>query len=385
MICDFLFWSATAGLGPITSRMAEAHLSEGLANLVIARMLLTFTVGALAGRFFAGWWKHHPKVPLRFSMAVSGLGLCCYLSDSTWVWLIGQSLQGFSLGLYGVSMFRFTATLIPPGKRMRGFALIGMADFLGFAFGPVLSGLLYGWIGFAATFKAFLTIIIFAMFVSRYFPAWSPGELEAGNSKFSFNLKGLGAFAPLHLALLLCLLYHIFYSRYLPVLYHTPVMAIESWFFSGYIVGGLGIRMGFIGRLEKMSDRRVFAIALVFMMITAVLVAFFPMIDRGLGVAGLLTGVFYGVGFEALYIFCLTYIASNTNEQSRGRAIAFVFMGFDISNLVAGISFGPLANSLGPNGLFLGLLAFLPLVMMLPLFLKNTGIQQSGVTPVTHC
>lgn len=373
MVSDFLFWSATAGLGPIMSRLAEAELDPVRSNLVIAHMLLAFTLGSLAGRALAGLWPRQPKYLIRGSIALSGLGLLHYFSHEPNVWLLGHILQGIAMGLYGISMFRLASTLIPAGERMRGFALIGMADFLGFAFGPVISGLLSGWGGFSLTFVVFLFIICGAFISSYLMPDWVSSPSQAGAKGMVVKLGRLRQFLPLHLGLLICLFFHIFYSRYLPIIYDTGAIAIESWFFSGYILGGIGIRLGLIRKLEAMPDRRVFALSIGFISLTAILVGFFPTIGAGLGLAAMFTGVFYGLGFEALYIFCLTYIANNSPEHLRGRSIAFVFMGFDLANLIAGLTFGPLANQLTPKGLGLVLLVLIPFLLSLPLFLSNVS------------
>lgn len=376
MVSDFLFWTATAGLGPLMSRLAEAELGASASNSLIARMLLVFTLGALAGRALAGSWSVRPKIPLNMAVFVTGLGVVCYFHPSPGFWLVGQALQGFALGLYAVSMFRLTATLIPAGQRMRGFALIGIADFLGFAFGPVISGLFYGWYEFRGTFILFLLIAGFAFIATQFLPSWKEDAAQKDAEKKPLKRKLYKQFLPLHLCLLLCLLFHIFYSRYLPIMYHTGEIAIESWFFFGYILGGISIRLGIIQKLEKLSDRRVFFLSIVFMCITAVLVGFFPMIDDSLNYAAVFTGVFYGLGFEALYIFCLTYIASNAPEASRGGVLAFVFMGFDVSNLFAGLTFGPLANYLSPQGLLLALFGVIPILLVLPIFLRQRNSSQ---------
>lgn len=369
MISDFLFWAATAGMGPIMSRLAEAHLDAVTGNLVIARMVLMFTLGALLGRATAGAWQGPPKTCLMAASTLSGLGLLTYFSNSPFIWMAGHALQGLALGLYGVNMFKLTAMLIPPGQRMRGFAMIGLADFLGFSFGPVISGLIYGVVGFSLTFVIFLSIILGALCAGFALPNLVPDN-SPGPSPKKIDFGKYLHFLPLHLCMLICLLFHIFYSRYLPITYDTGVIAVESYFFSGYMLGGLGVRLGIVQWLETLTDRRIFFIAIGFMCTTAVLVGVFPFIDSGLGVAAIFTGVFYGVGFETLYIFCLTYIAANVSERERGRILAFVFMGFDLSNLVAGSSFGPLANKLTPVGLMWVLLIFVPVLLLLPLFLK---------------
>jgi len=360
------------------SRLSNAFLEENHSNLIIGRMLFVFTVGAFTGRIIAGTWNQHPKYPIRSSILISGVGILAYFSKDPMFWLAGQALQGFSLGLYGVSMFRFTATLIPPGQRMRGFALIGMADFLGFAFGPALSGVLFSVMGFNFSFLTFFLVIALALIASSFLPTWEPLSNEQQREVPKLALKGYFQFIPLHVALLICVLYHIFYSRYLPILYHTGTFAIESWFFTGYLLGGIGIRLGIIRRLETMADKKVFSIALALMGTTALLVTSFPFLGSNIGPGAIVTGAFYGLGFEALYIFCLSYIAANSSEKRRGKVIAFVFMGFDLSNLLAGLSFGPLANKLQANGLFILLLVFLPILILLPFWLKNTEENKAG-------
>jgi len=377
MVSDFLFWASTAGMGPIMSRLAEANLEAATGNLIIGRMVLMFTLGALLGRAAAGAWQGAPKTCLLASIVLSGSGLLTYFSTVPMAWLVGHVMQGLALGLYGVNMFKLTAMLIPANQRMRGFAMIGLADFLGFAFGPVISGLIYGIAGFQPTFFIFLIIISGALCAGLALPNLTPSETSPSSTKV-IDLKQYLHFLPLHLCLMITLLFHIFYSRYLPITYETGAIAVESYFFSGYMLGGLGVRLGMIQWLETLSDRKVFGIAIGSMSVTAVLVGAFPFISSGLGIAAIFTGVFYGVGFEMLYIFCMAYIASNASERERGRIIAFVFMGFDLSNLIAGASFGPLANKLTPTGLMWALLLFIPVLMALPVFLKPKKAELSN-------
>lgn len=375
---DFFFWIITAGSAPLMSRIAEARLHEDQANLIIARMILFFTVGSICGRYIAGRVDRQPRVSMSFACLVAALAFLLFHTGDPRLWLLGQILQGLSMGVYGVSVIALTSSLIPAQSRMRGFALVGLADFMGFAVGPILSGALGKHYSLTAVVWVFFALGLLATGMTFICPRKGGSEGSSSKSDRKLPWQAIKRLLPLQLTLLISLLFHVFYSRYLPILFETEILTVESLFFMGYIVGGIIFRLGFVRVMERMSLRKVFFLAILSMTLTACFVAVFPFLPQHLVSLSLLTGFLYGIGFEVLYIFCLVWTSANTTDQNRAKGVAFVFFGFDGSALFAGVAFGPLVEMLTPMGLFNWLLVLLVPYLLLPVFLREKEVNEEA-------
>ncbi len=373
MATDFLFWTTSTGLAPLLSRMVSASLPLERSQTFISQLVLVFAGGTICGRFLAGRWRGQPKVPLIAAVALSGLAFPFYFQDRPTIWILGQGLQGLALGVYGVSVVTLISARLPPARQMRGFAQIGMADFLGVASGPVVSGLVFARWGGEAALATFLGLMVLGLLTVCLIPAAEQKEpleerLERRPPKGTYL-----RFFPLMLALWISILFHIYYSRYLPLLFQRGSIPVESLFFFGYVAGGILFRLGLVQWLERQADHHAFGLALLLMSLTSLLVTILPHADLGFAYWVVLTGTCYGLGFEMLYIFCLSWTAARSRAGYRGRVFAFVFFGFDAGNLCAGLSFGLLANRFSAHGLLKILLWLIPIYLCLPLLVKRNN------------
>jgi MFS family permease len=381
MLTDFMFWSAVVGSAPLISRLVEQEMPDS-ANQLISHFILYFTVGSLLGRFFAARMKVDPRLLVYISVGIATLATGFFLVVSEDLWKAGQVLQGLAMGMYGVSIFAINSSLIPADKRMTWFSIVAIADFLGFACGPVISGVIVQVFSIQTAVIVFLVMLGIGFINCFRFPQMgtSDDEESTGSAGKITSKQLMKAAIGLHLALFLSLLYHVFYGRYMPITFETRFLAIESLFFGGYIFGGLAYRFGGVQVMQRMTDRGKFLLSLTFMTLTALGVALFPIMGQGLEVFCVFVGMLYGMGFEALYIFSMAWVASNANKHERPKLISLIFMGFDLSSLAAGVSFGPLMVYTGTMGLFYALLLLLPLYLMLPWLLPTQPLKKRHFT-----
>ncbi len=349
MMTDFLVWSSSTGLYPLLSRMAKAELDEAVAYHVIAHMVLVFTVAAMFGRWVAGRLKLEAKTFVFVATVLCMLALFALFGNHPYWWYLGRGLQGFALGCYAISVMMMVSQILPAGRRMRGFALIGMADFLGFAFGPVISGLIVEAYGFRAALSCFLVLMFIAVLTSRLLPNVSAVSIAEPEEATQKSLPW--HFLPLSAALFIGFAFHIYYGTFIPITVKTVNFPVETLFFAGYILGGLGFRLGFVKLLEKYEGAIAFAGTLFLMGFTSFMVSLWPPSHPWLDWMVVLTGVGYGLGFEALYIFSLSWVSHHTSLSNRARAFAVVFWGIDVAAVIAGLTFGGLVDGLGVLGL----------------------------------
>lgn len=377
MLTDFMFWGAVVGSAPLISRLVEQQMPDQ-ANVLISRFVFFFTLGAISGRLIAGRFDFNPLKLTKIANAIALGAFSLYLSDHALIWYTAQSFQGLAMGMYGVSIFAINSSLIPADKRMTWFSIVAIADFLGFASGPVISGMVVQFFGIRAAIMVFLAMLVVGFINSFRFPAMGTDDLDPNSvsgfvlSSKQLRIASLGLFS----AMFVSLLYHVFYSRFLPITFETRWFAIESLFFGGYIFGGLAYRFGVVQAMNALSDRGRFWVALGLMAVTAIGVGLFPYMGSGLEMACVLVGMFYGLGFEALYIFAMAWVAANATGKDRSKMISLVFMGFDAASFAAGLSFGPIMAFSGTLGLFNLMLLLLPLYLCLPLLLPAPSRQQ---------
>lgn len=381
MLTDFMFWSAVVGSAPLISRLVEGSFNDQ-ANMLISRFVFFFTIGALLGRLIAGRLNFSPVKLVKVSTLIATLSFGLYLLKNPLLWQFAQSFQGLAMGMYGVSIFAINSSLIPADKRMTWFSIVAIADFLGFASGPVISGMIVQFFSVQAAVWVFTLMLVVGFLNSFRFPEMGDDDnQETAPESVPITSKQLKKAAlGFHLAMFISLLYHVFYSRYLPITFETRWFAIESLFFGGYIFGGLAYRFGVVQAMNALGDRGRFWVSLGFMASTAIGVALFPYLGSGLEIFCVIVGVCYGLGFEALYIFSMAWVAANATGKERSKLISLVFMGFDAASLAAGLSFGPLMQYTGVMGLFYALLLLLPFYLMLPAMLPTKPLKERHFT-----
>ena len=272
------------------------------------------------------------------------------------------------MGCYAISVMMLMSLVIPPHRRMRGFALVGMADFLGFSFGPVLSGLSVAKLGFSATLWLFVGLMVCAVISASKLPSH---ELNAEINREE-GKQYPWRFLPLAMALCVGFLFHIYYGNYLPISVATHSFPVETLFFAGYMVGGIGYRLGFVGLMERLRGYHSFALTLLLMGLTSISVSLWPENHVLLDPIVFVTGLIYGLGLEALYIFSLSWVSQHADLKERAKAFVVVFSGIDVAAVFAGLSYGAAVSAWGIPGLLRTLLISNLLLLILPFMLART-------------
>ncbi len=145
------------------------------------------SVAGMAGRFLGGSLADSPTVGRRPTLLGSALVSAVadgvlLLANDFWIFLAGNLLMGFGVGLYWPAAESMAADITTPEQRNEAYALVRLADTLGLGVGVIAGGALISLTGayralFAidgVTFLLFFTIIYVAIAETR--PAGNPAR-----------------------------------------------------------------------------------------------------------------------------------------------------------------------------------------------------------------
>ncbi len=149
----------------------DLGLSSGLIGLGLGLGSLM----GVAGRIFSGTLADRPRIGrkpiLLASAGISALADLCFATAQGWsLFLMGNLLMGFGIGLYWPAMEAAVADLTTEGDRNEAFALSRLGDNLGLGLGVICGGWLmvskipYAWLFWADG----VSFIVFAGLVSGF-------------------------------------------------------------------------------------------------------------------------------------------------------------------------------------------------------------------------
>jgi predicted MFS family arabinose efflux permease len=135
-----------------------------VACVVLTAQAVMVPVAWLAGRFGERWGR---KPVLALGFAVLPLRIVLYsLTDSPWMLVALQTLDGIGAGIYGVVIVAICADLTRGTGRFNALqGLIATALSAGGVIGPALAGFVVQYLGFAAAFYLFAAVAAVAALV----------------------------------------------------------------------------------------------------------------------------------------------------------------------------------------------------------------------------
>jgi MFS family permease len=139
-----------------------------VACVVLAAQAVMVPVAWLAGRLSERWGR---KPVFTFGFVVLPLRIALYsLTDSPWMLVALQTLDGIGAGIYGVVIVAICADLTRGTGRFNALqGLIATALSAGGVLGPVLAGFMVQYLGFAAAFYLFAAVAAVAALVFMLF------------------------------------------------------------------------------------------------------------------------------------------------------------------------------------------------------------------------
>jgi MFS family permease len=165
-----LFHLANAPVMPLVG-MYIARLggtNTQVACVVLTAQAVMIPVAWLAGRL-GEWWGRKPVFALGFLVLPVRIVLYS-LTDSPWMLVALQTLDGIGAGIYGVVIVSMCADLTRGTGRFNALqGLIATALSVGGVAGPMLAGFVVQYLGFAAAFYLFAAIAAVAALVFLLF------------------------------------------------------------------------------------------------------------------------------------------------------------------------------------------------------------------------
>jgi DHA1 family tetracycline resistance protein-like MFS transporter len=339
---------------------------QALGLMIMAFALAQFLAAPLMGSL-ADRYGRRPFVLLSLaSFALANVGFL--LADSTAAYTAVRALEGaLGAGLYPAAM-GIVADVAPEKERGRWIGTVMAGYGAGFILGPVLGGLLYDWLGFAAPFLASALMASVAFVVALFVvPETRTPELRLreelakrrARERAMGRSESLWNSLPRPLAVFGALLF-IEFSLIFAFAFIEPQMVFFLYEAQGWTTVQFGVLVGvyglsvFIGQLtlSRLSDRYarkpIIVVGVLLNAVFYLALAFFPLFGVLMAAA-----VLSGLG-EALALPAVTaFVLDLTSPQHRSRV-----MGIKESAAALGGVLGPLlvisaASATSAQGVFL--------------------------------
>jgi DHA1 family tetracycline resistance protein-like MFS transporter len=339
---------------------------QALGLMIMAFALAQFLAAPLMGSL-ADRYGRRPFVLLSLaSFALANVGFL--LADSTAAYTVVRALEGaLGAGLYPAAM-GIVADVAPEKERGRWIGTVMAGYGAGFILGPVLGGLLYDWLGFAAPFLASALMASVAFVVALFVvPETRTPELRLreelakrrARERAMGRSESLWNSLPRPLAVFAALLF-IEFSLIFAFAFIEPQMVFFLYEAQGWTTVQFGVLVGvyglsvFIGQLtlSRLSDRYarkpIIVVGVLLNAVFYLALAFFPLFGVLMAAA-----VLSGLG-EALALPAVTaFVLDLTSPQHRSRV-----MGIKESAAALGGVLGPLlvisaASATSAQGVFL--------------------------------
>ncbi|MFH0883746.1 MAG: MFS transporter [bacterium] len=356
--------------------------SGGTAETVGAFMAAA-SLAAVTGRPLIGWmidrWGTKPVFLLgSLGMALPSLGYWGLLGQGLVpaVWAL-RLLHGFGYGAHFSAFFTSAAESAPKGRRNEAIAMYGFSGLMANLIGPMLGEQVFDLYGLGPFFLMVTSFALVGATIVLMFKPF-PRDSEVKPPAIGSALKLLGA-RPLWLVFALAFLLSACYSTppaFLGPMAREREIARFGLYFTGYAVGGMGIRL--LGRKwgDRFGLRRVL-IPSFLVYATAMFTLFLAHSTGVVVLAGLLAGIAHGLAFPA--VNALAYGLAPVG--SGGSIIAMLTGMMDVSTMTTAYLFGVLAERFGypaafPAAASAGVLA--SLLVVISVLRKRAAIRWRG-------
>jgi DHA1 family multidrug resistance protein-like MFS transporter len=342
---ETVFWGQMTAFTPIILRalgMAQSQIPSmvGIIAAIVGAAgipLLPFW-GALADRY-----SRQPLVVRSFVVYLVA-GMITVLAGNVWVFVIGRSLMGLSLGNSGL-MLTTLAERTPANRHGLAFAIMNSAGPVGAFIGPLLGGPIVDHWGFRALMwiNVVMMVLVVLSLSFGYRDAYH-GRSETPILRMAIDAIRVsfqpGRLRTLFLALFLLYAGWMLVYSYLPVVVTTLYRGNSPASAIGYVLGAGGVlAMVLSPILGSLADRHGYWRMLFIGAGIETALWLIPFWTRSLLPFAMIACVVSGVA-AAVFSISFNVLSTSAPSNIRGRVMSFAYLPVNV-----GFSFGPMLGS----------------------------------------
>lgn len=295
-----------------------------------------FALMALISRPFSGILTDRiGRIPvLMFGAGVCFLAGIGYLFAFTfWMVLLLRFLHGMSTGFTPTGSTAYAADLSPDHKRGFGMGIVGMANNLGMAIGPILGGYIFNQWGFDYIFIGASFLGIVALFIFRSLPetATNPNRFNMSSLKIKLtDFYEPKVYAPFIVSFAVSFAFGSFLTI---APEHSKLLNIKNLgtAFTVLTISSVLTRI-YVSQLSDIYGRVwVLRISLTLLAITIFFASKVSTYPQFLGLVAL-WGLCQGAASPTIF----AWTADKANIELKGRAYATVFIGLELGIILGG-------------------------------------------------
>jgi len=313
-------------------------------SAVISRPLIGFLIDR---------WGVKPVLIIgSITMSLPSLGYWALMNDGLvpFVWLL-RIVHGFGFGAHFSAFFTLAAQTAPPSRRNEAIAMYGLSGLTANLIGPFLGEQVFEIYG---TGSFFLMVTLFGLIASAIIGFIKVNYKANGSStKFPGLLDSFKLIFCKKYALVFALSFLLAVAFSTPQFFLAPlagVRGIESFglYFTGYAIGGIGVRL--VGRQwgDRFGVRRVMVPAY-FLYALGLILIYFSTKSLHLAFAGISCGIGHGIAFPAFN----TLGYNLASDSHKGTVMSLLTGMWDVGSTVTAIFFGIIATSYSYDLLFI--------------------------------
>jgi MFS family permease len=299
-------------------------------------LTLLFTAASLLGRVPVGWamdrWGRRPMLMAGAGVAVAS-GLLYPAVRTVSALFALRFFHGLAMGLFSTAAAVVVTDVVPAVRRGEGMGVFGMGSNTALAMGPVLSLAVVGRFSFAPLFAASAAVALAAVVLGA-----AVGETGVpAPVRFSFRPETAfhrGAVFPAMIVAAL-MVAHGSVVTFLPLMGQARDIGNPGAFFTVAAVMLLAVRAK-AGSLSDRWGRGPVIVPGMLLTAAAMLLIGLAHAPRTLLAAGALYGLGLGLAQPAL----MALAADRAGEGERGRAIATLYMGWELGIGLGAYAFG---------------------------------------------
>ncbi len=342
---ETIFWGQMTAFTPLFLRdlgVAPADIPSlvGIIAAIVGAAGIPFLPfwGALADRF-----SRKPLIVRSFVVHLLA-GMLAVLAGNMWVFVIGRSIMGLSLGNSGLMMTTL-AERTPSNRHGLAFAIMNSAGPIGAFIGPLLGGPIVDRWGFRTLMwmDVLLMILVVLALTFGYVDAYRSRSraailrMAADSVRVAFQA---GRLRTLFFAFFLLYAGWMLVYSYLPVVVTSLYKGDNPASAIGFILGAGGLLALLLSPLfGSLADRYGYWRMLMLGASIETVLWLVPFWTRSLLPFGIVSAILTGLA-AAVFSISFNVLASSASDEIRGRVMSFAYLPVNL-----GFSFGPMLGS----------------------------------------
>lgn len=342
----------------------------GASHFQVGMVMSAFPIGVLAFRPAGGWLvSHHGrKKTIVFGAAALTIFSGLYLVvDSLTSFFVVRFFHGFGISAFTTASIVLISDVVPSRNRGQMMGLMGVANYLGFGFGPYFSSIIYHRFGIDFIFLFATGTAALSLVISRFILEPPREAMSAMRREKIAEAVVRRWFLVPTVFILIAALIHGLIVIFLPLLLQERAIPLDSGqFFLFFALSVLVVRI----LAGKASDHfgRGIVLAIASLLVTVSLVLLWRVNSQTTLIAA---AIFYGSGYGSQQPTLSVLIADTTNYANRSLLFSIYYATFDTGILLAGYLFGWIADWSSVSAIFLVAVV----IYILAILFFNTQIQ----------